>query len=282
VSPVLVALHAHPDDEAIFTGGTIVRAVEAGWRVVLIVATDGGNGAPVPGGGTDLAGHRRAETLNAASELGVHRVEFLGYGDSGYGGHFRGISTVGASARAVLPGTLAAAHLDWPVAAVGRILNEEDATVLTSYDSNGIYGHIDHVRVHEIGRRSVAGTACELVEATLDRDALRQVRAQLVGRGLVSELWPATLTDQLGLERGPSVAAVDVREQREPKMAAISAHASQVVEASTFMGLPAGAFHHLLTSEWFHIARPGRGRFLEMLHRTGPAVPACLPVFAQG
>ena len=35
MSPVLVVLHAHPDDEAIFTGGTIVRAVRAGWRVVL-------------------------------------------------------------------------------------------------------------------------------------------------------------------------------------------------------------------------------------------------------
>jgi LmbE family N-acetylglucosaminyl deacetylase len=281
VSPVLVALHAHPDDEAIFTGGTIVRAVEAGWRVVLVVATDGGRGAAVRGGGSDLASHRRAETLDAAAELGVHRVEFLGYGDSGYDSPLRGIPTAGASARAVLPGTLAATNLDWPVAAVRRILNEEDATVLTSYDDNGIYGHIDHVRVHEIGRRSIVGTACELVEATLDRDALRQVRAQLVGRGLVSGLWPSSLTDQLGLEHGPTVAAVDVRGQRGRKMAAISAHASQVVEASTFMGLPAGAFHHLLTTEWFYVARPGRGRFLELLHRTGPTVPACLPALAQ-
>jgi LmbE family N-acetylglucosaminyl deacetylase len=267
VSPVLVALHAHPDDEAIFTGGTIVRAVEAGWRVVLVVATDGGREAMVRGGNADLGSHRRAETLAAASELGIHRVEFLGYGDSGYGSPLHGTPAARASARAVLPGTLAAAHLDRPVAAVRRILADEDATVLTSYDDNGVYGHIDHVRVHEIGRRSIVGISCELVEATLDRGALRRLRAQLVERGLVSGLWPMSLTDQLGLEHGPTVAAVDVRGQRGPKMAAISTHASQVVEASTFMGLPAGAFHHLLTTEWFHVARPGRGRFLDMLQQ---------------
>lgn len=268
MSPVLVALHAHPDDEAIFTGGTIVRAVERGWRVVLIVATDGGRGTSIGCDGTDLGMHRRSETLAAAEALGVHRVEFLGYADSGYGESVPGIHPGRASARALLPGTLAAAHLDRPVATVRNILLDESASVLTSYDDNGIYGHIDHVQVHEIGRRSVLGTSCELVESTLDRRALRQLRADLVKRGLVAELWPSSLTDRLGMDLGPAVTAVDVRRQRAPKMAAIAAHASQVVEAETFMGLPAGVFHHLLTTEWFQVVRSGQGQFLEMLRTT--------------
>ncbi len=84
MSPVLVTLHAHPDDEAIFTGGTIARAVADGWRVVLVVATDGERGAPtaVADGGT-VGAHRRRETVEAARVLGIHRVEFLGLGDSG-------------------------------------------------------------------------------------------------------------------------------------------------------------------------------------------------------
>ena len=61
VRPVLVALHAHPDDEAIFTGGTIVRAVAAGWRVVLVVATDGdrGTGPGAPAGSSPPTGGPR-------------------------------------------------------------------------------------------------------------------------------------------------------------------------------------------------------------------------------
>jgi hypothetical protein len=57
------------------------------------------------------------------------------------------------------------------------------------------------------------------------------------------------------------------------KMAAVAAHSSQVVEASTFMGLPAGAFHHLLATEWFNIARSGDCRFLDLVESTGGPRP---------
>ena len=267
--PVLVTLHAHPDDEAIFTGGTIVRAVRAGWRVVLIVATDGDRGRFAGAVGTDLGAHRRAETLAAALVLGVERVEFLGYGDSGYDDPSGGDPEDRiASARALRSGTLAAAHVDAVAAAVRRVLVEEGAVALTSYDDNGIYGHIDHVQVHEIAVRSVESTSCEHYESTLDRSALRRLRKELVGRGLGTDLWPSVLAEQLGVEGGPSLVTVDVTGQLEHKLAAIAAHASQVLEASTFMGLPAGAFHRLLRTEWFRVARRGRGHFLTMLRAT--------------
>jgi LmbE family N-acetylglucosaminyl deacetylase len=261
---VLVTLHAHPDDEAIFTGGTILRAVRAGWRVVLIVATEGDRG--LGSGGRDLGARRRAETLAAARILGVERVEFLGYGDSGYDDPVRvdpGSGT--ASARALRSGTLAASHLDAVADQVRRILVEEGAVALTSYDDNGIYGHIDHVMVHEIAIRSVEGTPCEHYQSTVGRGALRRLRAELVGRGLIADLWPSALADRLGVEDGPTLVSVDVTEQLDLKMVAMAAHSSQLLEASTFMGLPAGAFHHLLGTEWFRVARLGSGRLLAML-----------------
>lgn len=271
--PVLVTLHAHPDDEAIFTGGTIVRAVRAGWRVVLIVATEGNRGRSPEAGSSDLGAHRRAETLAAALVLGVERVEFLGYGDSGddapSGGDPRARI---ASARALRSGTLAAAHVDAVAAAVRRILVEEGAVALTSYDDNGIYGHIDHVQVHEIAVRSVECTSCEHYESTIGRSALRRLRKELVGRGLVAELWPSRLVEQLGLEDGPALVTVDVAGQLERKLIAVAAHSSQVLEAMTFMGLPPGAFHHLLGTEWFRVARRGRGHFLDMLRATDDTV----------
>ena len=45
----IVSFHAHPDDESIGTAGTLARAAEAGHRVVLVFATRGELGEPVPG-----------------------------------------------------------------------------------------------------------------------------------------------------------------------------------------------------------------------------------------
>src|ERR1700754_2886702 len=74
----LVAFHAHPDDEVVLTGGTLAKAVAAGHRVVLVTATDGRMG--------DQIDETRLDELRlSASVLGVHRVECLGYADSGFG-----------------------------------------------------------------------------------------------------------------------------------------------------------------------------------------------------
>ena len=76
----VVFFHAHPDDEAIFTGGSIWLLAEGGWRVVVVIATGGEWGEAAAGfGHADLAGVRRQETLDAARVLGIARVEFLGY-----------------------------------------------------------------------------------------------------------------------------------------------------------------------------------------------------------
>jgi LmbE family N-acetylglucosaminyl deacetylase len=84
----LVCFHAHPDDEVISTGGTIARAAAEGHRVVLVVATNGEHGEVPDDLGPDetLADRRRAETEASARVLGVARVVWLGYTDSGMTG----------------------------------------------------------------------------------------------------------------------------------------------------------------------------------------------------
>src|SRR6185436_10456253 len=84
----LVSFHAHPDDEALLTGGTLARVAAEGHRVVLVTATAGGAGLSSDGTGADrsLADHRRAELAVAARALGCARWELLGYEDSGWGG----------------------------------------------------------------------------------------------------------------------------------------------------------------------------------------------------
>ncbi len=266
--PCLVAFHAHPDDEAIFTGGTIALAVEAGWRVVLVVATSGEEGARPRWLTADLATSRRAETMVSARLLGVGRVEFLGYRDSG--ADHSGADRPDIGHRGDGPGTEVSLTLDAaPLGAVAshvrQILIEERASALTSYDRIGVYGHRDHIRVHQIAAAAVVGTQCDLVEATVSRVTLRRLRDDLLERGLDPASWPEALVDAIGTDNGVGLLTVTVGHHLPRKRAAIAAHASQIVEASSFMGLPPGAFHRLLGTEWFHPARTVDGRFADLL-----------------
>src|SRR5664279_2171874 len=77
----IVFVHAHPDDEASGTAGSMARASDEGHRVVLVVATDGDHGVPP----ADLADrstggeHRREEVEQSAQVLGLSRIAWLGY-----------------------------------------------------------------------------------------------------------------------------------------------------------------------------------------------------------
>jgi LmbE family N-acetylglucosaminyl deacetylase len=90
-------------------------------------------------------------------------------------------------------------------------------------------------------------------EATVDRAALRRLRERLVASGrLAAEAWPFEQLTTLGLE-GDDVFAFDVASYVDDKLAALAAHSSQTLEASTFIGIPAGAFQRLLTTEWYRV-----------------------------
>ncbi|MGV0627056.1 PIG-L deacetylase family protein [Mycolicibacter minnesotensis] len=153
----VVAFHAHPDDEAVLTGGTLARAAAEGHRVVVVVATDG----RVDNNDVD----RLLELRASAAILGAHRVECLGYADSGYGAEFPPDP----------PGRVRFARADIEEAAqrLAAVLRAEGADLLLSYQANGGYGHRDHVRVHHVGKRAaqIAGTPRAL-EATMPRELL--------------------------------------------------------------------------------------------------------------
>src|SRR2546429_2817704 len=82
----IVLFHADPDDESIGTAGVMKKAAEEGHRVVLVLATKGEHGEVDDGfldPGEALWQRRVNEVQAAADILGVSRVEFLGYIDSG-------------------------------------------------------------------------------------------------------------------------------------------------------------------------------------------------------
>ena len=161
----LVCFHAHPDDEAIGTGGTIARAASLGHRVVLVVAT-GGEYGEVPedlADGESLTDRRREETMRSAEVLGISRVEFLGYSDSGMTG-WDGNNR---------PEAFMNAPLNEAAERLASILSDERADVLTTYDWHGGYGHPDHIAVHRVGHRAaeLAGTP-NVYENTMNRDEM--------------------------------------------------------------------------------------------------------------
>src|SRR6478735_7463057 len=125
-SRTVVFLHAHPDDEAIFTGATMRRLVDSDHRVVLVTATDGCEGTPLhPLGDESVSGRRRAELEAAASELGVTRLVVLGYRDSGLPGDE-------ANAH---PDAFVNADVEQEARALAELLREEGSDTLVHYDS---------------------------------------------------------------------------------------------------------------------------------------------------
>jgi len=245
----VVFFHAHPDDEAIFTGGTMALLAAAGWRVVLVVATAGEQGLTSAGVGPEvpLAVRRTGETAQAAEYLGAQRIEFLGYHDSGVDGP--GGRPLGAFADA--PVEEAAARL-------GGILAEERARALVSYDARGIYGHVDHIHVHRVGLAAADGAGVPTVyESTVDREYLHFVETHLVVEATI-----ATQPERAGLGLGLAAAplglstvevdcTVDVRRVLPVKRQAMSAHASQIPETSSAMRLPDADFAAVYGYEWY-------------------------------
>jgi LmbE family N-acetylglucosaminyl deacetylase len=244
----LVLFHAHPDDEAIATGGTMARAKSEGHRVVLVSATRGELGEFSPDAlapGEQLVDRRVAELHAAAEVLGADRVEFLDYLDSGMAGE----PTNDA------PGAFAGADVEEAANRLARILEEEKADVLTVYDENGNYGHPDHIQVHVVGIRAaeIAGTK-RVYEATVNRTHLQKLMQLMQADPDAPEA--PTDVDALGVPEDQITTTVDVRDFVDAKRAAMAAHASQIPEESFFLQLAPEAFREAFGQEWF-IRRDG-------------------------
>lgn len=249
----LVCFHAHPDDEAIITGGSIARASEEGHRVVLVVATDGAVGqVPVDlAVGETLVDRRRKELERSAEVLGVHRIVWLGYGDSGMTGWEQNVA----------PTSFWQADLDEAGTRLANLLREETADVLTVYDWHGNYGHPDHIQLHRVGLRAAELAATPRVfQATMNRDAMKRMWNEARDQG--NELGspdgesfdpdgPADDGNPFGMPEADLTLVVDVSGYVDRKREAMRCHASQVDDSSFFMQMPREAFAAAFGQEWF-------------------------------
>ncbi|MHB0927394.1 MAG: PIG-L deacetylase family protein [Candidatus Nanopelagicales bacterium] len=247
----VVFVHAHPDDEALLTSGTMADLALQGHRVVLVVATDGAAGlADVHASHRDLAAVRHAELEHSAQLLGAAAVHWLGYGDSGLN------AEVLPQPDAPMP--LVYAPREEVVARLAAILRDEAAAVVVGYDSNGGYGHPDHMAVHEIVyEAAAAANVPRILEATLPRDRLARL-AHLVSwlRFFLREFDP-TMFDDAFTSREAITCTVDVRHLAGVKRDSLRAHASQASGGSVprtvalLLALPLWLYRRWFGSEYF-------------------------------
>ena len=242
-------VHAHPDDETISTGGSMARASAGGHRVVLVVCTNGEHGESPDdlAEGETLVDRRRAETERSAALLGVHRIAWLGYRDSGMTGWDQNRD----------PRSFLQADPDEAAERLAAVLREEQVDVVVLYDWHGIYGHPDHVQVHRVGHLAADRAATpKRFEATFNRDAARADMAELVESGVAGfedfdPAGPADDGNPFGTPAAEIDLAVDVSQYVSAKRAAIACHASQVSDTGLFLAMPEEVFARAFRTEWY-------------------------------
>ena len=258
----LVCFHAHPDDESIATGGSISRAAAEGHRVVLVMGTDGRHGeTPADlGEGESLQNRRKAETERSAEILGVAKVYWLGYNDSGMTGWPQNKE----------PNSFIGADVETAASELAKILQDEQADVFTCYDWHGGYGHPDHIQVHRVGHRAADiaianGQNIRVLESTMNRTRIAQMMEQMGGGDFDPEA-PADDGNPFGTLQEEITMAVDVSEFVQVKRASIMCHASQVTDSSMFLQMPPEVFAVAFGEEFFiEVGHPGgapRGWFM--------------------
>lgn len=264
-APALVAVHAHPDDEAIATGGLLARAADAGWDVTAVACTGGERGESAePTTPADLAAVRRGELAASLATLGANPPVWLGYRDSGMRGDPGNDD----------PASFWRAPFDEAVGRLVAVLRARRPALVVTYDAYGLYGHPDHVQAHRVTLCAVEAAAQPRLHpeagpawrtpvldlATIPRGAVAAGNAALAERGIDSPF--GTETDPAALDVGTPDddidLTVDVRAHLATKRAALACHESQLAVDSLFLTIPDDLADALLGTEWFVRARARR------------------------
>jgi len=225
----LVCVHAHPDDESLFTAGITAHYAELGYQIILVTCTSGLLGIDdknLPG---SAAGHNREyvratrakELQDAAHLVGISRVVTLGYEDSGLPGWEQNSAPL--------------AFMNCNVDAVGTTLAalfaEVGASVVVTYDENGFYGHPDHIMANRVTQNAVAKSPS--VERLYYPVMPSDLMADFVSRATAENVsLPKWVTDaSVDIDRSLVSTVMDVSRFSALKQKAIATHASQTDNA---------------------------------------------------
>lgn len=236
----LLAVHAHPDDEAIGTGGILRKYSNQGIRTILVLATKGEAGEidgriPMGEEKTRIVDLRLKELQRSSRILGIHGLHFMGFRDSGMAG----------TPENKLPSALATADPEEATKRLVRIIRKERPQVITTYNENGTYGHPDHIAVNQITVYAFEAASrsdrypdlalppwqpSKLYYQAIPLSRIRKMAQIMKNRAGQLGVDP----ESMGTADEAITTWVDIRDFLPEKFAAIRCHKSQVGENSFF------------------------------------------------
>ncbi len=257
--PTLLCVHAHPDDEALFTGGITSYYAERGYRVVLVTCTDGQYGFDPVGRSGDDPDHdtlatratRAGELARAAATVGYERAVQLGFHDSGMVGWPQNDD----------PNAFMNADVDACGATLAAIMDEVGAQVIVTYDESGFYHHPDHVQANVVTRRAVMmATAPERLYYPI---VPQSVLTQFVPDARALEIFLPAWVLEAGIGTADELVTttMDVGAYVARKQDAIATHATQIDNAD-LVSMDHELFVTLFGTEYYQRAwtrRPAQG-----------------------
>lgn len=237
--PRLLFVHAHPDDETINNGATVARYAANGAEVTVLTCTLGEEGEVIGQrwaqlsveGSDQLGGYRIGELTAALQHLGLAGPRFLGGA-----GCWRDSGMAGTPRRRRI--RFVDADFDLAVGQLAAIITELRPHVVVTYDPDGGYGHPDHIQAHR-----VTITALDLAAddwrvpkfywTVTSASALRAGLDALGPEDLLAD-WIRLADDvSFGFADDQITAIVDAPEQISAKVAAMGAHATQILVGPT-------------------------------------------------
>jgi LmbE family N-acetylglucosaminyl deacetylase len=234
----VLCVHAHPDDEALWTGGVLARYADSGARTGVVTCTW-------------AEGTRRTGELERSLDiLGAGKPRLLGYAD--------------AHVPDSAPGSprFCDAPLDESVSLLVGHIREFRPDVVMTYDGYGLYGHPDHVHAHRVTLAAVEAAGYpqlypgtgepwrprHLYLATIPTSAVRTVWQDLFGA------FPDPGHTLPGVDDERIDATVDVGPWVDRKWSALLAHESETERGAgpaALATLPDETRRRLLATEWF-------------------------------
>jgi LmbE family N-acetylglucosaminyl deacetylase len=249
----LMAVHAHPDDEATTTGGVLAKAAAEGIRTVLVTCTDGACGDGPGGVKPGEPGHdpativelRSVELQKSADILGITHLELLGYGDSGMEGWPQNDA----------PGSFWSTPVDEAATKLAALIDKYSPDVILTYDENGFYGHPDHIQVNRITMVAVeqTGSNAKVYYGTFPKSKFQDFVETI--KEIAPEGWEEELPEEdgqpdIGSPDEEITTWVDISDFAEQKYGSLGAHASQS-ENIFFLRLGLEKFTELMGTETF-------------------------------
>ncbi|MGN6679578.1 MAG: N-acetyl-1-D-myo-inositol-2-amino-2-deoxy-alpha-D-glucopyranoside deacetylase [Streptosporangiaceae bacterium] len=262
-------VHAHPDDESIGTGATMAKYAAEGSGVTLVTCTLGELGEIIPPDLAHLAWdrdntlgeYRIGELAAACTALGVKDHRFLGGP-----GHWHDSGMMGTPSND-WDSAFWRADVDEAAGLLVEIIEDVRPQVLVTYDSNGFYGHPDHIQAHRVAWRAFEmsnGLVSKFYATAVPKSVLAE-GIELVreaGGSAGSEFESVESVDDLpfGVPDEQVTTMIDASDYLDAKLAAMRAHASQIAVDSPFFALSDGVGQRAFGDEYYTLLAGPRGQ----------------------